>query len=431
MLKPKNFKYLSIFFILAYNSNFQTTGDSDISQKFSKEKIDKIIEASKDVLKNIDPKKICTDIRKKRYEKARADHKKLIDDIKNQNTVLVNFLGVFAIYKGDIARGACLTLDIMAEKALFDKIINLKIEHILQSIKKDSKQLQEILEKAESDQDESVKNKNNKSSREPYKLSDSEKELVKYISNNHKAIKYNPFKLALLPNIGLNLIKARIFNYIESKLRMDSKVYGNATLFGNNMIFSKEWWSAYEKDDSGQLKAMKTIPFSIVNLFINFVNPTYIQERTMAHSTKDLFESLNKFFNLGVPKFMFSRSAKIMSSIGSTGLSIKIADNILDQYWSNYAVTHHKHFLDLIKKYNSIDKITDRNYKNKLDEIEKELKEFITDSIKHNLIEFLFSNNIWSRIKSMGSQPFKCAVAAPVLFLLARKAYNFYKTNLR
>lgn len=398
-------KYLLILLVFCQNLNLKAMNTNNNESKLNREKINLIKNKVQEIIKNKNTKKKLDNLKN-----SKIQH--LIEKVKDQNTILFRLGKFFAFYKGDVIRTACFSLDFLAEKALCNKIVALKTEHILNSIKADAKYLQEILNKILILKEHERKNyKQLKSSPEILEFKD-------YINKNHKFIRYNPFKLNLLPNFGLNLIKTRALNYIEDSFLVSTN--------NKNLLLRLEPYLSYEKDKDGNLKELPLPgPFSIATVIMHILNPTYFTEKTAQRASHDLLEILNNYFKLGIPKFVFSNTTKILSAIGAIGLSAKYTDNILNANWTEYAINNNKKFLKLIRRYNSMQKTTPQQNKEKLEKIEKKIKKFINKAIHPGW----FSNNLWVTTKNLGRTPFQLAIELPVLGLLAYKAYKFYKEN--
>lgn len=345
-------------------------------------------------------------------EERQADQLKatndLIAQIKKQNTILLRLGEYTAFYKSDIVRGSCFALEMLGEHLMYKKIQQTKIDHVFEKIKRDSKNLEKLLEKAE------FSKKVNGITLFNIKNTPEIQELMDYVNNKHKLISYNPFKIDLLPHLILNLTKTKILKFIENSFLTKP----TPSDFLNPKVI-QTYINAYDKDKEGNLQKTKT-PFSIVTLLMYFLNPKYLLEDMQASQQENL-KKINKFFNLGIPNILFSKSISAIASISAGGIAIKVTDNILTNSWRDYLKLNQTRLLKLLQRYN---KEIDSENAEEVKRIEKKLKKFITEGHSKNI------SYLWLQAKNLSQSRIGLMLSLPVIGALAWKGYNFYKTNI-
>lgn len=389
---------------------------------------------------------LLQNVKNKKIQREQDQINHTINQFKSENTVLLKMGRYFAFYKRDIVRGSCFALDSFAEYLLYKKLFEQKVDYVLEMIKEDSVNLENLMEQVDLAQTaHDQRNSIAKFVINRFKTLPEITALKKYINNKHKMVCYNPFKMNLLPCLILSLVKTKVLHYAENLFltRLDGKcAITNETL--------EAYQSAYEKDNLGNLNQLNSTPFSMASLLMFILNPRYMMER-MNFSSGECLAVLNKFCGLNlpanvfsglkrlssdssgngwrvlnnilglkIPNILFSDLAKVLASVASLGLAVKFTDSILNSSWSTYVVKNQAKFLKLLEQYNSMDKINVKE----VEKIERELRKFISDGHSQGIFsgwEIKKQNSAKMRVKFL--------LSLPVIGALAWKCANFYKAS--
>ena len=413
MLKNMNLNYgllfLSIFQCLNLNAMKKEENKTEGTLAKAKEAVANAQETIKRIPLLLENRRFQTNQRNKSQISNTAKQ------FKDQNTVLYRAGDFFAVYKSDVVRGACFGLDLFAEILTYKKIFEQKVDYVLESIKEDSINLENLLTQADVAQKANYKNnrligfiKNR------FRTLPELAALQTYINNRHKMISYNPFKESLLPYLGLNLLKSKVLHFIEDSFisRPDMKHFFNEEVLEASRC-------AYEKGNDGNLRRLDQTPLSVITILMFLLNSRYGIERINFLSPANL-RSINKFMGLNIPNFIFSDFMKIIASVGSLGLAVKFTDTLLNSSWSTYALKNQVKFLPLLKRYN----ILDKGNMGAVEKIERELRKFISDGHTQGIW-----SNLWTNKKESSQMFVKCLFLSPVIGALAWKAYQHYKAN--
>jgi len=350
---------------------------------------------------------------------AEARKKRRIDGIvnqfKDQNTVLYRLGDLFAVYKSDVVKGACFGLDFLGELLTYREIFKQKVEHVLEMIKEDPENLENLLKQADSAQKANDKrNKIVAFIANRFRTLPEVSALKKYINDKHKMIGYNPFKKDLLPYLGLSLLKTKVLHFIEDSFMAQSTM---KDLFNDEILEASR--GAYEKDNAGNLKLLDSTPFSITTILMFLLNSRYVLERVDFLSLNHL-RMINKFFGLNIPAFVYSDIMKVIISIGSLGLAVKFTDTILNTSWSMYVLKNQEEFLKLVEHYN----LANKDNPESVQRVEQDLRKFITAGHAQGMI-----SKLWLNKKESSQMYMKCLFLSPMIGMLGWKAYQQYKAS--
>lgn len=413
MLKKINQNYLLLFFLILFQSFFLNSMEKEPDVKAAIVKANHALEKARETIKGI-PDLLANNERKL---KAREDQKvaSLISQCKDQNTVLSKWGDVFAFYKGDVIKGTCFLADLLGEFLIYKKIVNFKVDHVLEMIKQDGKNLEELLQNAEiAQKNYEERNRVVRFVLNRFRTLPEISEIRKYVNKNHNSVNYNPFRENLIPYLFLALVKTKILHFIEDRflVQVDMKYLFNEKVYEASQL-------AYEKDYNGNLRRLDITPLSILSILIFFINPRYMIER-INFSTIDLLKIGNQFLGLGIPQILLGRIVKVIALIASVGLAVKFVDSVLNRFWADYLLKNRADFLRLLTNYNSIPKSEQTNLKIH----EKKLRDFIAKGHYQSIL-----STEWLKQRVSSKQYVNLLILSPLIGAIAWKFFSIMKAN--
>lgn len=398
MLKKISIKYFFILIIFRFtslNSNIDSLNPEELIKNIlgfagltpnivssESEESKKLREESEKLIKELEPEIKST------LNKLEEDQKNsfiaIEDKLKNQKSILFSFFRLTA-YKEDTVKLAFFGLDYLGKYLIYKKICDKKLDNIFNLIKKDSNELEKLLEDSVKAKPEIVENK--------LILTEENIKLRKYLCSSFN------FNLDILKFAILDNLKSYILDYVENKVLIKN-VYQNR--FKLNLT------------DFQALKlSFLYIPFfriPISYLIMWLLNPSYLVKKSIYDLDFNFELFLNKYFpnyiGFKIPDFFFYKSTKILISIIETMLTIKCINNLLSNSFSNYGLANQEEFLSLIKDYKAAKKSTDRE---KIRELEIKIKNFITKC--QCSIRF----DIFNQIKKLFEQKINFTIQLPLL----------------
>jgi len=320
---------------------------------------------------NEDIAKINQEIEK---ENERA-HLKLLNSIKDSNTILLDIFPHVKLFKGDISKIIVFAIGFYLENLLLNKVKQNKVDIILNSILGDSKNFYNILYKAKEviKRDAQEKKGIFRKIKDMVLLPSKPKELVdfeNYINKNHSYSFFDSYKISFLPFFVLSYFNINIISYIESFLISNI----NLGSFDNHSIeILTTSLSSYKKDKENNFIQQPDFNISILSLIdILFFN-SYMNYKKIYKGNNYMIDFCNCLAKnyIKLPEFMYSKKFFTLLNILAMGYSIKLFSNIFDNDWRS-SLLKDDFVLDKIYEYNNLE---DNDYHKR--ELEIELRSYI------------------------------------------------------